>query len=78
MLVKIRKTGSSLALTIPKDIAVKLNLKPGDMVDVGEKSGDINFHKVEVFPSLTPEIEQIAEKGIQRFHHDLEILANNQ
>ena len=75
MLVKIRKTGNSLALTIPQDLASDLNLKEGDMVNIENKSGEVAIRKVDIIPSLEPEIEQIAEKGIQQFRHDMDKLA---
>ena len=78
MIVKIRKTGNSLALTIPQEISNQLNLKEGNLVDVNVDSGKFVVNKVDVIPALNPEIESIAEKGIERFRHDLDILAKSE
>jgi len=75
MLVKIRKTGNSLALTIPQEVATYVNLKEKDLVNVDPRDGGVFIAKVNVIPNLETQIEQIAEKGILRFRHDLDKLA---
>ena len=52
--MKIRKTGNSLALTIPQEIINSQKLKEGDWVDIHEDEGMVIFTPVEIIHRKDP------------------------
>ena len=78
MAQKVLKVGSSLAVTIPKQLAEKLKWKPGDRVEV---RADPSHQRVTYYSQQEPlsskemKIAEIAYRFIQRYRKDLEALA---
>lgn len=56
---KVRRSGNSYVVAIPREELERLQLKEGDLVGV-------EFRKLEVPPQLTPELHEAAERSWER------------
>lgn len=74
MVVKLRKTGNSLAITIPQQLVSLYNLKEGDLLQVENQDG-IKLSPVELTSKLEPRFQRMLQEEITRFKYDLDILA---
>lgn len=66
---RVRKNGSSLAITIPKEEVERLGLREGDLVAV-----DIN--QVEVRPQVSPRVRAVFDRVLTEYAEGLDYLAN--
>lgn len=66
---RVRKNGSSLAITIPKEEVERLGLREGDLVAV-----DIN--QVEVRPQVSPRVRAVFDQVLTEYAEGLDYLAN--
>lgn len=67
---KVRVSGNSYVVTIPKEEVERLELHEGDLIGV-------EFRKMQVRPELTPELREAAERSWQRAADAYRYLAEN-
>ena len=66
---RVRKNGGSLAVTIPKEEAERLDLHDGDLIVM-------QLNKAEVRPRLPADLQAIAEDALRDHAGDIEYLAD--
>jgi antitoxin component of MazEF toxin-antitoxin module len=74
MVVKLRKTGNSLAITIPQKLITEYSLQEGDLLQI-ESTNGIKLTPVEITSKLEPRLHQKLHEEIDRFKKDLDILS---
>jgi antitoxin component of MazEF toxin-antitoxin module len=65
---RIRRTGNSFVVTIPKEEAERLNLSEGDFVG-------IEIRKMQLWPELVPELREAFERSWEAREQDFRYLA---
>lgn len=67
--LKLRKTGNSYVVTIPREELERQNLREGDMVG-------IEVRKLNVMPEMSPEFRTAFDQTLKTFKADIDYLAN--
>ena len=70
LMQKIRKSGNSLVVTIPKEELERLNLREGDTVS-------LELRKVTHQIELSPEVRMAFERSWELYKEDYDDLAEN-
>jgi antitoxin MazE len=70
MKMHMQKWGNSLALRIPKSIAVKAGIKQGNLVDISLKNGNLIVRPVNK-PEITLE-QLLARVSDENLHHEVD------
>jgi len=76
MAQKVLKVGSSVAVTIPKDLREELGLKPGDSVNVRADKGGVRITPVAKISKEDIRVAKIAMNLVKRYKSDLIELAD--
>ena len=71
---KLFKSGSGLALIVPKELAERYHLKPGDLVETIATEKGLLVRPVELVPRLSKEWEQALDSVIERYGEALKTL----
>jgi len=71
---KIRQQGGSLTITLPKEMADRLDLKAGDEVHVVETPDGIAIRR---YDPIFEEGMRVAERGMRRYANALRKLADS-
>ena len=71
---KLFKSGSGLALIIPRELAERYYLKPGDLVETIATEKGLLVRPVELVPRLSKEWEQALDSVIERYGEALKTL----
>jgi putative addiction module antidote len=64
---RVRRVGNSLVVTIPKDVARRLQLEEGDLVCM-------EMRKLLLQPEMPPDVRVAYERAMTQFASDLEYL----
>jgi antitoxin component of MazEF toxin-antitoxin module len=67
---RLRRSGNSYIVTVPKEAVERLNLQEGDFIG-------IEFRKLEVWPELAPELRAAAERSWEARETDYRYLAEH-
>lgn len=71
---KLFKSGSGLALIIPRELAERYHLKPGDVVETIPTERGLLVQPVEIVPRLSKEWEAALDAVLDRYRPALEKL----
>lgn len=71
---KLFKSGSGLALIVPKELAERFHLKPGDLVETIATEKGLLVRPVELVPRLSKEWEEALDSVVERYRPALEKL----
>ncbi|HLC29966.1 MAG TPA: AbrB/MazE/SpoVT family DNA-binding domain-containing protein [Dehalococcoidia bacterium] len=71
---KLFKSGSGLALIIPRELAERYYLKPGDLVETIATEKGLLVRPVELVPRLSKEWEEALDSVVERYRPALEML----